>query len=400
MTPCPTGLDRLLADPRRLGNRRVALLAHGASVSSDLEPIHLALARVGAPPVLLLGPEHGYFGVEQDMIAAADSRDAATGAEIRSLYGHDEGSLRPAPECFEGVDLLVIDLQDVGSRYYTYAATAAWSAEVALAVGVEVLVLDRPNPLGREVIEGPPLEPGFESFVGAFPLPIRHGLTLAELVRRHLRRAWVDGPCEVIGCHGVARRALWPELGRAFIAPSPNLPSFETAVLYPGLCLLEGTTLSEGRGTTRPFRLLGAPGLDPYRLAAAINGSDTAGVAAIPTYFRPQFQKHAGAVCAGVELVVTDAAVLQPVAFGCRLVALLFAEWLASGRSAPEFWRAEAYEFVTDRPAIDLLAGSARLRRLVEAGDRSGLETWIDSWVESEALFCEDRRQDQLEEGP
>lgn len=405
MSGFSTGLDRMLEDPRRLKGRRFALLSHSASVAvgttpPTIEPIHLALVRRGVAPTLLLGPEHGYFGVEQDMIAAADSRDLATGATIRSLYGDHEGSLRPAPGVFDGVDLLLIDLQDVGARYYTYAATAAWAAEVALAGGAEVMVLDRPNPLGGEHIEGPPLEAGYESFVGAFPMPTRHGLTVGELVRRHLRQALgtgarggVDG-FEVAGWSGGKRGDLWPRHGRPFLAPSPNLPSFETAVLYPGLCLLEGTTLSEGRGTTRPFRLLGAPGINPYRLAVSVSALAPTAVAAVPTYFRPQFQKHAGEVCAGLELIVTDPVALAPVAFGCRLLDCLWREFLESGGSTARFWRAEAYEFVTDRPAIDLLAGSSQLRELIEAGDRDALESWIGSWGESESRFRADREVD------
>lgn len=387
------GLDRLLEDPSKLAGRRVAVLAHGPSVTVDLVPIHLALAGVGAAPALLLGPEHGYFGVEQDMVAAADARDPATGAAIRSLYGEHEGTLRPEPAVFDGVDLLVIDLQDVGSRYYTYAATGAWAAEVALEAGVEVWILDRPNPLGGVVIEGPPLEPGFDSFVGAFPMPVRHGLTVAELIRRHLRLVG-GGAAAVWSCAGLDRSALASEWGRPFLAPSPNMPSFDTAVLYPGLCLLEATTLSEGRGTTRPFRLVGAPGFDPYRLAAAISALGCAGVVAIPTYFRPQFQKHAGQVCGGVELVVTDPTALASTAFGCRLVLELFAEHRRCGGDPASFWRAEAYEFVVDRPALDLLSGSTVLRGLVEGLDRSGLGEWIASWRAAEVAFAEDRVQD------
>lgn len=388
-----TGLDRLLDDVSPLVGRRFAVLGHSASLSADLEPIHLALARRGLPPSLLLGPEHGFFGVEQDMVAAADARDSLTGAQIRSLYGDDETSLRPQREVFDGIDLLVIDLQDVGARYYTYAATAAWAAEVALDSGCEVLVLDRPNPLGGEVVEGPPLQPGFESFVGVFAMPIRHGLTVGEIVHHHLRSLGRAEAVTVLG-HSAGRDQLWPACGRPFVAPSPNMPSFDTAVLYPGLCLLEATTLSEGRGTTRPFRLIGAPGLDPYRLTAAIARLATPGVAALPMWFRPQFQKHAGAVCGGVELVVTDPFALAPVAFGCRLLDLLWREFLASGGTPEGFWRRQPYEFVRDRPAVDLLAGGTELRVAVESG--VGLEDWIASWGGYEQEFRETRRADLL----
>lgn len=389
-----TGLDRLLADGARgLAGRPYALLAHGASVTAELAPAHLALARsAAAAPALLIGPEHGFYGVEQDMVAARDGTDPWTGAPIASLYGDSAASLRPDPSLFEDLEVLVVDLQDVGSRYYTYAATAVWAAEAALAAGCEVWVLDRPNPLGGEAVEGGAVQPGFESFVGAFALPVRHGLTLGELVRLEARRrGWPDG-LTVWRMAGWERRMLWEATGRPWIAPSPNMPTALTAALYPGGCLVEATTLSEGRGTTRPFQLLGAPGVDPVRVAArvaerlAADSPGDPGVAAVPTYFRPGFQKHAGAACGGVELVVTDRERLRPYRLGVHLLAA-FAE------AAPEAfgWRDEPYEFVVDRPAIDLLTGSEACRRAFEAG--AGVEEWIESWRAEEEAFLEERRE-------
>ncbi len=373
MSRLATGLDRLLArladEPRLLAERRWALLGHGASVTARLEPAHLALMRAaGAPPSLLLGPEHGYYGVEQDMVPARSERDPWTGAAVASLYGDSADSLTPSPEVFAGVDLLVIDLQDVGSRYYTYAATAAWAAEAALAAGCEVWVLDRPNPLGGERVEGPPVEPGFESFVGAFPIPVRHGLTLGELVRLDARRrGWGDG-LSIWALAGWSRADGWEETGRPWIAPSPNMPAPVTARLYPGLCLVEATRLSEGRGTTRPFQLVGAPQVDPLRLAEALAArlGPEAGLAALPTYFRPQFQKHAGERCGGIELAVTDPERLRPFRAGVELLA-------AVAEAAPDAfgWRRAPYEFVTDRPAVDLLTGSETCRRALEGEGRS-----------------------------
>lgn len=383
-----TGLDRLLAEPASLRGRRYALLAHGAAVSAALEPAHLALARV-APPALLLAPEHGYYGVEQDMVAARERVDPWTGVPIYSLYGDSLATLRPSPEVFSGIDLLLIDLQDVGARYYTYVATAIWAAEVAAESGCEVWILDRPNPLGGEVVEGPWRSPGFESFVGAFELPVRHGLTPGEIgVREASRGGWRDA-LRVITVDGWRREALWPELGRPWIAPSPNMPSFATAALYPGLCLLEATELSEGRGTTRPFHLLGGPGIEPCELAEAIDALAPAGVKAVPTYFRPQFQKHAGEVCGGVELVVTEAAAVRSFAFGVRLIALLARRWRE--RFA---WRRAPYEFVIDQPAIDLLVGSRRLSEILAAdtGVDEALAEWIAGFAADEARFREVRR--------
>lgn len=384
-----TGLDRLLEEGvERLSGRRWALLAHGASVTADLVPAHLALASSAAgPPALLVGPEHGFYGVEQDMIPAGGGTDPWTGAPIASLYGDSADSLLPEPGLFDEVDLLVVDLQDVGSRYYTYAATAVWAAEAALAAGREVWVLDRPNPLGGERVEGGLVRPGFESFVGAFAMPVRHGLTLGELVRLEgARRGFSEG-LTVWRMAGWERAWTWEETGRPWIAPSPNMPTPATAHLYPGLCLLEATEVSEGRGTTRPFHLVGAPGIDPPGLAARLRerwGPD-AGVSAVPCYFRPQFQKHAGRECGGVELVVTDRHRLAAYRVGIELL-------VALSEVAPDAfaWRAEPYEFVTDRPAIDLLTGSERFRAALEAG--RGVGEWIASWGEEEAAFLAERR--------
>jgi len=386
-----TGLDRLLAAPRRLAGRRYGLLAHGASVTADLRPAHLALAASPAgPPAVLFGPEHGYYGVEQDMVAAASARDPWTGVPILSLYGDDPASLVPRPGAFAGLDLLLVDLQDVGSRYYTYAATAVWAAEAALAAGCEVWVLDRPNPLGGERVEGNLPEPGFESFVGAFATPVRHGLTLAELALLEARRrGWRDG-LEVWAMEGWSRDMTWEETGRPFLAPSPNMPTPLTALVYPGGCLVEATELSEGRGTTRPFQLAGAPGIDPVALAGRL-ASRVPGAAFVPTYFRPQFQKHAGRACGGVEIVVTDPARFAPYRAGVELLA-------ACRETAPEVfaWRREAYEFVREIPAIDLLARTARCREAIDsgaAGDRAALDDWMASWAADEAEFRREREE-------
>jgi uncharacterized protein YbbC (DUF1343 family) len=388
-----TGLEELLATParlRELRSRSYGLLAHGAAVTADLRPIHRALAASTAgPPRALFGPEHGFYGVEQDMVAAAGGSDPWTGAPIVSLYGDAEHTLRPHPDAFAGLQLLVIDLQDIGSRYYTYAATAVWAAEAALAAGCEVWVLDRPNPLGGERIEGNLPAAGFESFVGAFRLPVRHGLTLGELMRLEARRrAWPVMP-EVVTLDGWRRSMSWQETGLPWIAPSPNMPTPATALIYPGGCLIEATELSEGRGTTRPFHLTGAPGLDPVALADELTARRLPGAAFLPTYFKPQFQKHRGAVCGGIELVVTDAASFRSYRTGVELLR-------AVARAAPShlLWRREAYEFVTDRPAIDLLTGSAECRLALTAVDQdsAALDAWMDGWSADEESFREERR--------
>ncbi|HTQ78971.1 MAG TPA: DUF1343 domain-containing protein, partial [Thermoanaerobaculia bacterium] len=281
------------------------------------------------------------------------------------------------------------DLQDVGSRYYTYAATAVWAAEAALAAGCEVWVLDRPNPLGGEVIEGNLPEAGFESFVGAFRTPVRHGLTLGELVRLEARRRRLaDGGITVWPMAGWRRSMSWAETGLPWIAPSPNMPTTATAAVYPGGCLVEATELSEGRGTTRPFQLTGAPGLSPTALADRLTALALPGVAFVPTYFKPQFQKHAGQVCGGIEIVVTDPARYRSYRQGIELLAAVRA--LSPAVFA---WRQAPYEFVTDRPAIDLLTGTALCRQAIEAGSREDLLGWCESWTSDEAAFREERAE-------
>ena len=381
-----TGLDRLLAEPEVLGGRRYGLLANAASVTAEMEPIHLALARCApAPPALLLAPEHGFHGVEQDMVPAAESRDPWTDIPIESLYGDSEESLAPDPAVFGGIDLLLIDLQDVGARYYTYAASAVWAAQAAVRADCEVWLLDRPNPLGGEVVEGNLRQPGFESFVGAFALPVRHGLTLAELVLLEARRGgWSDG-IAAWRLDGWRRSMLWPELERPWVAPSPNIPSFATALVYPGACLFEGTVLSEGRGTTRPFELVGAPGIDPPELAARLAQAPLQGVTFTPVCFRPQAQKHAGELCGGVQTHVTAPDAFHSYRAGVELLAAVRE---VAGESFG--WRAEPYEFVADRPAVDLLSGDRALRRALDGG--GGLEAWLGSWAADEESFRGERR--------
>ncbi len=382
-----TGCGRLLEQPERLAGRPYGLLAHPASVTADGRPLHLALkASAAGLPTALFGPEHGFYAVEQDMIPSADEPDPWTGAPIVSLYGDRPESLRPQPQAMAGLEVLVIDLQDVGSRYYTYAATAVWAAQAALAAGVEVWVLDRPNPLGGDVVEGNLRGDGYESFVGAFPIPVRHGLTLGELMRLELRREGVDDAgLTVWEMRGWRRTMRWRDTGLRWIAPSPNIPTPESADVYPGGCLVEGTELSEGRGTTRPFELIGAPDIDPPALVEALEARRIPGVRFLPTYFRPQFQKHAGGLCGGVQVLVTDEASFPATRCGVELLAAVRTRF-------PEVfgWRRDPYEFVADRPAIDLLAGSDALRRALDGG--SVPDDWLASWGADEEAFREQRR--------
>jgi uncharacterized protein YbbC (DUF1343 family) len=382
-----TGLDRLLRDSMTLAGRPYGLLAHAAAATSSQRTIVEALAASPAKaPRRLFSPEHGFWAVEQDMVPSSHERDAFFGIETISLYGSDEESLQPPPGAFDGLEVLLVDLQDIGSRIYTYAATAVWTAEAALAAGLEVWVLDRPNPLGGERVEGNLIREGFHSFVGAFRLPARHGLTLGELVRLEARRRrWDAAGLRVIELEGWRREA--PDgagPGWRWRSPSPNMPALVTAWLFPGSVLVEATELSEGRGTTRPFELVGAPGLPAVEIARRMNARALPGVAYLPVQFRPQFQKHAKQVCSGVEIVVTDRAVFPSYRAGIELLRAIH-------EVAPQElrWRAAPYEFVADRPAIDLLTGGDDFRRLLEGG--GDLDAWIATWRADEDAFLAER---------
>jgi uncharacterized protein YbbC (DUF1343 family) len=359
-----TGLDQIVSHSlacHRWGT--VALLAHPASVDRELTHISEVLERAGVRPRIIFGPEHGYGGEAQDMIGVADARDAR-GVPVKSLYGESFADLSPADADLEGIDSVLIDLQDVGSRYYTFVWTALLVLRACAKRGVRVVVLDRPNPLGGAEIEGRLQDKGFLSFVGLEPIPIRHGLTIGEIVAW---RAAVEGFAdlvEVAPVRGLAREAHAPAWDRPMVMPSPNMPGYETALVYPGGCLVEGTNLSEGRGTTRPFEIVGAPFVDGVRLARELERTKLAGFRARPITFRPTFHKHAGRVCGGVQIHVTDARAFRPVATYTALIAL-------AQREAPEAFRfrTERYEFVDDIPAIDLLTGSADTRERIVAGE-------------------------------
>ena len=363
------GLDRLAAHPGLvawLRARRVGLLAHPASVDRGLRHVSRVFAELGVAPAVVFGPEHGYGGEAQDMIGVADARDPNTGAPIVSLYGETFDSLSPSPARLSEIDALVIDLADVGSRYYTFVWTALLAARAAAQAGVHTVILDRPNPLGNFIVEGALPEPRCLSFVGLEPLPVRHALTLGELVALFVAQDGLslgpDGAVSVLALVGDERRGC-PGWDRPFVMPSPNMPTHETALVYPGGCLIEGTNLSEGRGTTRPFELVGAPFVDGVKLAARLHALGLPGFVARPVTFLPTFHKHAGRPCGGVQVHVTDAARFRPYATYLALVA-------ETARLAPEefAFRTERYEFRDDVPAIDLLTGSGAAREAIVAG--------------------------------
>jgi uncharacterized protein YbbC (DUF1343 family) len=380
-----TGLERIaLGDPHvlaRLRGRRLGLCAHPASVDSKLRHARHVLEAQGLTISALFGPEHGYGGEAQDMIAVNDAGSARSLAEPRvySLYGASEADLQPTAAQLAGLDCVVIDLQDVGARYYTFVWTAVLLLRAAAAQGIDTVVLDRPNPLGGEIVEGGPQRAGYRSFVGLCDVAVRHGMTIGELCHMVAHQEGLERSLHVVALRGYRRAMDFADTGLPWVLPSPNMPTFDTAQVYPGGCLLEATNLSEGRGTTRPFELWGAPFLQAGELAQRVQAE---GVTLRPLSFSPTFHKHAGQRCFGLQVHVTERARLRSYALYLRLIAE--AQRLSSGGFA---WRTTPYEFVSDRLAIDLLTGGPEFRALVDAGQS------IDAWLADDARAAQSFEQ-------
>jgi len=367
------GIDRLLEDRalrKPLRGRRIALLAHPASVTGDLT--HSLDALVGMKDLSVraaFGPQHGLRGDKQDnMVESPDFTDPAHGIPVFSLYGSVR---RPTAAMMEAFDVLLVDLQDLGCRVYTFLTTLRYVLEEAAKLGKAVWVLDRPNPAGRPV-EGTSLRPGWESFVGAGPLPMRHGLTLGEAARRFVRTLKLDVELEVVRMEGWKPRAApgygWPLGKRAWVNPSPNAAGLSMARCYPGTVMLEGTTLSEGRGTTRPLELFGAPGLQTDSLLKEMQKMAPRwlrGCRLRECWFEPTFQKHAGKLCAGIQIHVEDPSYDHERFRPWRLMALAF-KALRRLRPDYELWRDFPYEYERERLAIDLINGGDALRKWVD----------------------------------
>ena len=342
----------------------VGVLANQCAV--DSRGVHLIghLQEQGLTPRLVLSPEHGLWSTHQDMEAVHEESDPVFGCKVASLYGDNEESLAPAVGLLEGLDTLLVDMQDVGARYYTYAATLARTLSVARETGTHVVVLDRPNPINGLSREGGILLDSMRSYVGELAVPNRHGLTLGELARLAARNMGGEASLEIVPMEGWQRRSFFDETGLLWIPPSPNMPTVSTAVVYPGLCLLEGTNVSEGRGTTTPFEVFGAPWVRPADLARSIEAEVAPDSYVLtPTCFRPQFGKWGGRLCNGLRLHVTDRHLFNSFAFGLALC-----KWLKLLHPEDFDWRREEYEFATDRLAIDLLIGDDAARRSLEDG--------------------------------
>lgn len=359
------GLDRLVGEPDAAGRlgltgARVGMIVHPASVTSELAFGVDAARRAGLDVRALFGPQHGARGEKQDnMIESAPYADPVTSLPVHSLYGEVR---KPTPDMLAGLDAVLFDLQDVGVRVYTFVWTMALAMAACGEAGVRFVVLDRPNPIGGKR-EGPVLRPGFESFVGLHPVPLRHGATCGELARWLSAERGVACELSVLPCRGWRREATWRDTGLPWVMPSPNLPTTDSCAVYPGMVLLEGTNLSEGRGTTRPFELFGAPWLDPDALVKRLRGARLPGVVFRPCHFEPTFQKHAGKLCGGAQLHVTDPDAFAPVRTAVEVLAA--ARDLAPNRFE---WRAPPYEYEEELPPIDILWGHDGLRASLEAG--------------------------------
>lgn len=383
MTQVMTGLDRLRAAGwRALYGQRVGLVVHPASVDLNLRHARDLMAQSGGAAQLcaLFGPQHGILGQTQDnMVEWEGFTDPELGIPVYSLYGEHR---KPTAAMLDGIDTLVIDLQDVGARYYTFIWTMLLCLEACAEARKRVVVLDRPNPLGGVGVEGNVLDPAYKSFVGLAPIPMRHGLTIGELAGFFVAWRGLDVELDVVWMDGWRRDQDFEATGLPWVLPSPNMPTVDAAFVYPGGCLLEGTNLSEGRGTTRPFEIFGAPFVDGRKLAAVLQAWNLPGCRFRPLDFQPTFHKFAGQVCGGVQVHVTDRAVFESVATYTAAISAISEMW-------PEgfAWKQPPYEYEQTKLPIDILAGGTRWREQLEAG----LSPWQmkAGWLEELRAFAD-----------
>ena len=375
------GSTRLL-ESGRLRGKRVGIVANPASI--DQEFVHVVDRIAQASGVTLgaiFGPQHGFNSdLQENMIETPHADSAAYRVKVFSLYSDVR---EPTPAMLDGLDVLVVDLQDVGTRIYTYIYTMAYCLTGAARVGLPVIVCDRPNPIGGVGVEGPMLEPGFESFVGLYPIPMRHGLTIGELARLFNDAFGLGADLTVIPMEGWRREAFFDETDVPWVITSPNMPTLDTAIVYPGQVLFEGTLLSEARGTTRPFELCGAPGLDPNALAKALNGYRLPGAVFRPVTFEPTFHKHAKTPCHGVQIHVTDRRTFEPV-----LATTAVLHEMRQMNPAEFAWRPPPYEYEHRLLPIDILAGAAHYREDIDRGTppKRMAESWKPAVEEFEKL--------------
>ncbi len=372
------GSERLIASGS-LKHQRVGVVSNPASVDAELRHIVRVLATTpGVTLAAIFGPQHGYRAdVQDNMIETGHGQDPTRGVPVYSLYSETR---EPTAEMLKGLDALVIDLQDVGSRIYTFVYTMANCLRAGKKHGVPVIVTDRPNPIGGEKIGGPMLVNGFESFVGQFPIPMQHAMTIAELARFFNDACGIGADLTVVPMEHWRRPMHFDETGLPWVMPSPNMPTLETAVVYPGTVLFEGTNVSEGRGTTRPFELIGAPWVDAEGLAERLATYDLPGVHFRPAVFEPTFQKHARQSCGGCQIHVLDRLAFRVVESAIAVLAEIRAQ-----NPAKFEWRQPPYEYEHEKLPFDILAGSSELRQQIEAG--LPVQTIYHSWLREHEKF-------------
>lgn len=379
------GSERLI-ESGALRGQRIGIVCNPASIDAAFRHIVDRLAAVdGVTLAAIFGPQHGFRAdVQDNMIESPHARDLRRRVPVYSLYSETR---EPTADMLRGLDALVIDLQDVGTRVYTFIYTMANCLRGAARHGVPVVVCDRPNPIGGEAVEGPVLDAACASFVGQFPIPLRHGMTIGELARLFNEHFGLGARLEVVAMGGWRRPMYHDATGLPWVMPSPNVPTLDSAIVYPGMVLVEGTNLSEGRGTTRPFELCGAPWIDGEALAAGLNAAQLPGVHFRPVVFEPTFQKHALEACGGCQMHVTDRGRFRPVEAGVAVID-------AIRRAAPErfAWRDPPYEYETVKMPIDMLYGSDQLRRQLEDGRpaaeiAAGWTARVDAFRETRERF-------------
>jgi uncharacterized protein YbbC (DUF1343 family) len=377
------GSEQLLASGM-LKNKRVGIVSNPASIDAKFQ--HIVRVLADAPEVglaAIFGPQHGFRAdVQDNMIETAHASDPSRGVPVYSLYSETR---EPTAEMLNGLDVLVVDLQDVGSRIYTFIYTMANCLRAGRKHGVPVIVTDRPNPIGGDTVSGPMLVKGFESFVGQFPIPMRHGMTIGELARFFNDTGGIGADLTVVPMEGWRRSMYYEDTGLPWVMPSPNVPTVESAVVYPGTVLFEGTNVSEGRGTTRPFELIGAPWVDAEALAEKLRTHDLPGVHFRPVVFEPTFQKHARQACGGCQIHVLDRLEFRAVE---SAVAVLV-EIRLQNPSAFQ-WRQPPYEYEHEKLPFDILAGSSQLRQQIEAG--LPVRTMYYSWLQDHERFRTERQ--------
>ncbi|VAX27512.1 Protein YzbB [hydrothermal vent metagenome] len=387
-----TGLDLLLADPERYleGQQSIGLVVNQTSVAGDHQhSITHFKNHSWFKLKKIFAPEHGLYGIDQDMAKVNDCQDPCSGLHVLSLYGDQANSLSPKLEHLAEIENLVFDIQDVGSRYYTFIYTLANCMEVCREAGVRMVVCDRPNPINGLSVEGNLVGENFRSFVGQYPIANRHGMTVGELAKMFNTTFGINCDLTVIPMRGWDRAMWYDQTGIGWIPTSPNMPTLATATVYPGMCLIEGTKLSEGRGTTLPFELVGAPYIDAHKLADQLQKEHLPGVIFRPQYFKPMFQKWCRETCGGVQLHITDRDQFKPLLTGIAVIRAIHQLY------PRQFdWRTEAYEFVNDRLAIDILYGNPDFRENLLANNDS-LETIESSWNDDLSDF-KSRRQEFL----